>query len=180
MNEFTLLQQLLAGIPAQGEGLLCGIGDDCAVLTASGSRDWLITTDVFVEGVHFRRDWSDWGTIGQKAVRASVSDIAAMGGRPRFLLVAVSLPEDLPHAAIMELYAGIRTAADMWQGLVVGGDTTQSKRWVMVTITAVGEVPHGRAIYRRGAMVGLHRMRYRDDRCERWARRRPGAYCRGE
>lgn len=154
MNEFTLLQRLLDGVPGQGEGLLCGVGDDCAVLTASGSRDWLVTTDAFVEGIHFRRDWAGWPVLGRKAVLVNISDIAAMGGRPRFLLVTLAIPDDMLAPAVTEFYQGLRSAADQFQMLVIGGDTVRSKRGLSVSITAIGEVVHGRAIYRRGARPG--------------------------
>ncbi|MBI4366304.1 MAG: thiamine-phosphate kinase [Deltaproteobacteria bacterium] len=156
MNEFTLLQRLLADVPPQGEGLLCGVGDDCAVLTGSGVRDWLVTADAFLEGIHFRREWATWAAIGRKAVLAGVSDVAAMGGRPRFCFVTMAIPDDVRTDAVAELYAGIREAVDGQQMLIAGGDTNRSKRGVILSLTIVGEVAHGRAIYRRGARPGDH------------------------
>lgn len=154
MDEFSLIQQLVNGVSGHAEGLLCGVGDDCAVLTATGAKDWLITTDALVDEVHFRRDWAEWSLIGRKAVAVNVSDIAAMGGRPRFLLVTLAIPPDVSAAAVTELYRGIRSEAEQWQMPVVGGDTVASPSKFMCSITAVGEVPHGRAAYRRGARIG--------------------------
>ncbi|MBI2345595.1 MAG: thiamine-phosphate kinase [Deltaproteobacteria bacterium] len=154
MDELALLQHLLQGVATQAEGLLAGVGDDCAVLAASGSRDWLITTDALVEGIHFRREWASWEAIGRKSALVNISDIAAMGGRPRFCLVTLAIPDDLPVPAVMEFYCGLRAAADQFQMTVIGGDTVQGRKSFCASITAVGEVPHGRAVYRRGARPG--------------------------
>lgn len=154
MDEFSLIRQLVGGIPTQGEGLLCGVGDDCAVLTGSGTRDWLMTVDAFIEGVHFRREWGPWAAIGRKAALVNISDIAAMGGRPRFFLVTLAIPSDLPAMMVAEVYSGLREAAECFQMVVIGGDTVGNKRGLTIAITAVGEVPHGRAVYRRGAKPG--------------------------
>lgn len=153
-GEFALLAGLLQDLPLQAEGLLCGVGDDCAVLAAGGSRDWVISTDHFVEGVHFRRQWADWRMIGRRAALAAISDIAAMGGRPRFLVIGLSLPKSLPVAAIEQCFAGLRAVAQEQAMIVIGGDTTGSLQSVLIAVTAIGDVAHGRAIYRRGARVG--------------------------
>lgn len=156
VGEFTLLADLLRGLPAQSEGLLCGVGDDAAVVTGGSTRDWIISTDAFIEDVHFRPAWATWSQIGAKAVRAACSDVAAMGGRPRFLLVTLAIPPTLPRAAIQECYRGLREAAEVLGVLVIGGDTTRSPSGVHIDIIAIGEVAHGKAIYRRGARPGDH------------------------
>lgn len=154
VDEFDLISKLVSNLPRKAEGLLYGVGDDCAVLTGSGKRDWLISTDNFVENVHFRRDWSTWMQIGNKAVAAAVSDISAMGGKPRFLTVGMSIPEDVNSSMVEECYKGIRSAANHVNALVIGGDITRSAKSFYINITAIGEVEHGRAIYRSGARAG--------------------------
>lgn len=154
IDEFALIGQLLGGLSRKAEGLLCGVGDDCAVFTSSGMRDWLVTTDSFVENVHFRSDWATWPQIGYKAVLAAVSDIAAMGGRARFLVIGLNVPGTMPAAAVRECFQGVREAAEMVGALVVGGDTSRADGPLLLNITVIGEVAHGSAIYRRGARVG--------------------------
>lgn len=154
VGEFTLLAGLLQELPRHSEGLLCGVGDDAAVITGGSTRDWIISTDAFIEDIHFRQAWASWAQIGQKAVRAACSDMAAMGGRPRFLLITLALPSTLPQVAIQECYAGLREAAEQLGAMVIGGDTTRSPSGVHIDVVAIGEVGHGKAIYRRGARPG--------------------------
>lgn len=154
VSEFTLLEQLLRDVPQQAEGLLFGVGDDCAVLAANGMRDWVISTDQSVEGIHFTPQWADWRAIGYRAAAAAISDIAAMGGRPRYLLIGLSVPKSLSVAAITDCFAGMRDRAAEDQMLVIGGDTTGSRGGVLLAVTAIGEVGRGRAVYRRGARSG--------------------------
>ncbi len=154
MNEFALIERLIAGLPVQAEGLMCGIGDDCAVIAGDGRRDWLITTEHCIEGVHFRPEWAPWRQIGRKAVLAAMSDVSAMGGRPRFLVVALAVPHTMPITDLEAFYAGIRSVAQETGMVVVGGDMAQSRDTFCSTLTVIGDVIHGRAIYRRGARPG--------------------------
>ncbi len=84
MGEFELIRKLAEGEPKNGVGFSCGIGDDCAVIDGAVGKDYLVTTDSLVEGIHFHRDWSDLATLGRKALAVNLSDIAAMGGTPKF------------------------------------------------------------------------------------------------
>ncbi|MBI4237012.1 MAG: thiamine-phosphate kinase [Deltaproteobacteria bacterium] len=154
IDEFTLLGQLLAETPTQAEALLCGVGDDCAVVSGGAHRDWLISTDHCVEGIHFRRSWAEWSVLGGKAALAALSDIAAMGGRPRFVLVGLGIPDSMCAAEVRECFRGVRVAATDAGALVIGGDTTRAELGCHLAITVIGEVPHGRALYRRGARPG--------------------------
>ncbi|MFH0800092.1 MAG: AIR synthase related protein, partial [Pseudomonadota bacterium] len=79
-GEFELIRMLTKGVPREADGLICGVGDDCAVIAGPGGKDWLVTTDALVEGVHFRREWADPAVLGRKALAVNLSDIAAMGG----------------------------------------------------------------------------------------------------
>lgn len=154
MNEFELIKHVLQGVPKQADGLLCGVGDDCAVLAAGTARDWLISTDQFLEDVHFKPEWASWSQIGRKAVLAALSDIAAMGGRPRFLVIGLAVPAEFPLDAISECYAAMRAVALEADAFPIGGDTTRSKAGLQLHVTVVGDIRHGHAIYRRGARVG--------------------------
>lgn len=154
MNEFCLIDRLIAGLPQQAEGLLCGVGDDCAVLAGDGRRDWLVSTDHCIEGVHFRPEWIEWQQLGRKAVLAAVSDIAAMGGRPRFLVVALAIAKSMEAVQVEACYRGIRDVAQSTGMVIIGGDMAESRGGFCSTLTVIGDVVHGRALYRRGARPG--------------------------
>lgn len=154
MQEFEFIKRCTESLPAQAEGLLCGVGDDCAVFTGSGGRDWLISTDSYGEGVHFKRDWMTAQEIGSRCLVGAVSDIAAMGGRPRYVTIAISVPPALSAEYAMDVMSGIAAAAAQYQVVVIGGDTTASIHDLNITLTIVGDVRHGAAMYRRGARVG--------------------------
>ncbi|MFH0798717.1 MAG: thiamine-phosphate kinase, partial [Pseudomonadota bacterium] len=119
-----------------------------------GGKDWLVTTDALVEGVHFRREWADPAVLGRKALAVNLSDIAAMGGVPRFYLVAIGLPPGDAAGAAPLIYDGMRGMANEHGALLIGGDTVASPSGIMISITAIGEVERGRAIVRSGAHPG--------------------------
>jgi thiamine-monophosphate kinase len=141
--------KILAG---EGTGVRLGIGDDAALVEA-GDRTVILTTDVLVEDVHFRRGAISARDLGYKAIAVNVSDIAAMGGSPRYALVAAALPRDIQIAWVVELYGGIRDAAAEYAMAVVGGDTSVSDR-IVVSVTVTGEVARNGAVTRAGARAG--------------------------
>src|SRR5687768_18608439 len=90
VGEFGLIELLAASLPAKVQaatGLQLGIGDDAAVWQPAPDEQVVVTTDSLVEGVHFRRDWTDWESLGHKSLAVNVSDLAAMGARPRLAVV---------------------------------------------------------------------------------------------
>ena len=119
------IRKLLAG---DAPGVELGIGDDAA-LVDMGDRLAILTTDMLVEGVHFRRTIAP-RDLGYKAIAVNVSDVAAMGGSPRYGLVSVGLAEDEEIGWIVELYGGVRDAAAEYGMAVVGGDTSRADRIV--------------------------------------------------
>lgn len=153
LGEFGLIRRLTAGIPRRKGDLRLGIGDDCAILEPKGARHLLVTTDMLIESVHFRRDWYTDRQIGQKAMRVNLSDIAAMGGIPRYAVVAVGLPRSLKLKAIEELFRGIKEVARESGCLLIGGDTNASRQ-LTLSVTLLGEVEKGRSLTRAGARVG--------------------------
>ena len=141
-----------------------GIGDDAAVLrlpaapTARAGRprrgeDLLFASDMLVEGVHFRRGLVPPHWIGWKALACNVSDIAAMGGRPRWAVVSLGLPATTSVAFVDGLYAGLIRCARRFGVALVGGDTVRAPT-VVVDVAIVGTVRRGQAVLRRGARVG--------------------------
>lgn len=150
MDEQELLSKIRALVdrPATPD-LIVGNGDDGAVINA-GSTNVVVSTDIAVEGVHFRRDWSTPYQIGRKITAANLADICAMGGWPRFLLVSAVIPHSfLDH--VEELTRGIADEADRVGAQVVGGDISSGDSLIL-NITALG---YGdKVIKRSGAIPG--------------------------
>ena len=136
--------------PDLPKDLLVGIGDDGAVISVPKSMV-VLSTDMAVEGVHFKRQWSSLFEIGAKVTAANLADIFAMGGVPQYLLVAAAVPEDFSTAEMKELAKGIVDEANKVGTRVVGGDLTRSSTLV-ISIAAFGGVKD--PITRGGAKVG--------------------------
>lgn len=153
-GEFGLIAALADLFGPPPPEVILGIGDDCAVLDAGGEEYLLLTLDTLVEGVHFHLAWSTLRQVGRKAVAVNVSDIAAMGGRPRYALLSLGWPPDRELSQALELGEGIREAARQWHLAVIGGDTIASPPGLTLTIALVGRVPKGELLTRAGAKVG--------------------------
>jgi thiamine-monophosphate kinase len=154
MNEFELIKLVTMSAPAQKEGLIRGVGDDCAVINGSGTKDFLVTTDALFENVHFKLEWISPRTLGRKALSVSISDIAAMGGRPLFYLVTIGIPKDFPLKDIEAIFEGMAQVATLHRMALIGGDTCSSLNGLFISITAIGDIDKGKSIYRNGAMIG--------------------------
>ena len=139
-----------------------GIGDDTAILKTSTSEWTLITTDLLAEGIHFDPALSSFEDIGYRAAIANLSDIAAMGGTPRFMLVAIAIPPTCSTGQIQRLYRGMMQAARPYRLSLVGGDTSASQRGLFLSITLTGIVKPGQALLRSGARVGDSSLCHRD------------------
>jgi thiamine-monophosphate kinase len=149
VGEFGLIAAVTARLPTT-PAVLLGPGDDAAVVAAPGGRV-VATTDVLVEDVHFRRDWSSGYDVGRKAAAASLADVAAMGGVGTAILVGLAAPADLPVAWALDLADGLRDECELVGAAVVGGDTVASER-VVVSVAALGDVE--RWVTRAGARPG--------------------------
>lgn len=144
---------------AQGDqSLLMGIGDDAAVLSSAScrldSKDLLLTTDVLVEGVDFDFRNCTFHQVGFKALAANLSDIAAMGGAPRYFLVTLGFSGKLTVVQLDQLYEGMADLAHDYKLKLIGGDISAAPGGLFVCITVVGEIEKGRAVVRSGAKVG--------------------------
>lgn len=155
MNEFEFIRQLRQQVKSrQQPDRLLGIGDDAAVIRQAPDRDLLITTDLLVENVDFRRDSTPPELLGHKALAVSLSDIAAMGGRPLWPLVSIGLPKDAWNSDYREkLFAGYLALADRFGLTLAGGDVSASSKIVIDSIV-VGETKTGGAILRSTARPG--------------------------
>lgn len=155
IGEFALIDRLQRFLQApSGSQVVKSIGDDCAVLQPAPESELILTTDSQEEGVHYRLDWSTPEEIGWRCLAVNVSDIAAMAGRPLGAVVALSLPPDLDVAFVDGLYTGMQDLARRMACPIIGGNMTKTTGRVSVTITVLGEVPKGQAIYRSGAQPG--------------------------
>jgi thiamine-monophosphate kinase len=132
-------------------GVEVGIGDDAAVISKFSSK-LVATVDMAVEDIHFRRDWSTPFQIGAKLTTASLADVFAMGGQPKYLLVALALGANENAHVITELAHGIKSVADRFKVNVIGGDLSKSEKMVL-SITALGEI-NATPIKRSGAKIG--------------------------
>jgi thiamine-monophosphate kinase len=154
IGEFGLIDRLKEKVFRPDQKVVTGIGDDAAAVRVSSQELLLLTTDVLVERVHFDRRIQSFWQIGWRAMVANVSDIAAMGGLPRYALVSICLPETMSVEAVEELYEGMQTAADEYHLRIIGGDTVSSLQDVVVSIVLCGEVEEKNMVTRGGAQAG--------------------------
>jgi len=151
LGEFGLIRAVTARLP-QGPAVLLGPGDDAAVVRAPDGRV-VATTDLLVEGRHFRRDWSSGYDVGRKAAAQNLADIAAMGAVPTILLVGLAAPPDLDADWALALADGLRDECDVVGASVAGGDVVGSDR-LCVAVTALGDLDGREPVTRGGARPG--------------------------
>lgn len=137
-----------------GKDAAVGIGDDCAVLRLPRDHEALVTTDFSLEGIHFRREWHPPESIGHRSLARGLSDIAAMGGEPRFAFLSLALPRDVPQRWVDRFTTGLLKLAEKCSVTLAGGDTAESPGGVLADIVVVGSVPKGKAVLRSGACPG--------------------------
>jgi len=158
-GEFDLIRRLerLTAAPfASSRHILLGIGDDAAVLKQTRGHLWLATTDLLAEHIHFDLTYTSYDKLGYKAAAVNFSDIAAMGGMPRFILVAMALSRHQTPRDVENLYRGIQSACQDVGAIVVGGDTSASKKDLFLAVTVLGEAPSRNILRRSGARPGDH------------------------
>ncbi|HEX8128357.1 MAG TPA: thiamine-phosphate kinase [Pyrinomonadaceae bacterium] len=140
----------------QTDGLVLGIGDDAAVFNGRGRLDSVITADLLIEDIDFRRAALPHD-IGYKALAVSLSDIAAMGARPRWALLSLGLPQDVYDAPFaVRLYEGFLSAARGFDVTLIGGDVSRTPERIVIDSIVIGETGRGRAVLRAGARAGDH------------------------
>jgi thiamine-monophosphate kinase len=136
------------------ENVIVGIGDDTAVIRHSGVNDLLACCDVSVEGVHFRSAWTTADLIGRKALAVTLSDVAAMGGTPRFAMVSMALPQHSREGLADDLMQGMFALAEASEVAIIGGDTSSSPDSLFIDTSVIGECARGQAVTRGGATAG--------------------------
>lgn len=151
LGEFGLIDAV-TGSQKFSSAVVQGIGDDTAVVRPADGGYELLTTDLLIENIHFKRSFRP-RDIGRKALACSISDIAAMGGEPRYALVSLGVPVDLSVAFVRSLYQGIRGLADKHGVTIVGGDTVKSQS-IVINVALTGWVKKKHLVTRSGAGVG--------------------------
>ncbi len=154
LGEFGLIDRIAGLAPAQDPNLVVGIGDDCAAFRPTPGLLTLATCDVQVEGRHFLRQRIGPYELGRRSAAINLSDIGAMGGRPRYALVSLALPEATEVAWVDELYRGMREELGRFGAYVIGGNLSGSADGVVIDITLLGEVVQERMLLRSGARPG--------------------------
>ena len=134
--------------------LIKGIADDAAVYRPSPGLVELLTTDALVEGVHFDLTFTSMRHLGWKAIVASLSDIAAMAGVPRYVTMTLCLPNKISVEMVEQLYEGAALACTEYSCFIVGGDTTATQGAMVISVTMIGEAEESRVVYRNGARPG--------------------------
>jgi thiamine-monophosphate kinase len=152
IGEFGLLHRVRDWMKASDPLLIQGMGDDVAVFETK-EKVLLATTDILIEGIHFEQAWMDPYHLGRKALAVNLSDIAAMGGTPRYFLLSLGLPKDLSLSFISRFYRGLREMAKSFQVDLIGGDTSLSQKLV-INICLLGEGKRENLLYRKGGKVG--------------------------
>ncbi len=151
LGEFGLIDHLTKNFKIDQKTTVKGIGDDAAVLACKSSEEIVITTDLLVEGVHFDLSYMPLKHLGYKAVIVNLSDVYAMNAEATQITVSIGVSNRFPVEALEELYEGIHTAAKYYNIDVVGGDTTSSRTGLIISITAIGRIAKGKAVYRNTA-----------------------------
>ena len=150
VGEFGLIRRLTEDLRTQNSSTLYGVGDDSAVLHYPNS-EVLVTTDLLMEGVHFDLTYTPLKHLGYKSAMVNISDIFAMNGTPRQMVVSIALGKRFCIEDMEDFYTGLRLACDKWGVDIVGGDTTSSYTGLAINITCIGECERDNIVYRNGA-----------------------------
>lgn len=154
IHEFALIRALAGRYARRAPGLIQGIGDDAAVIAPPPGTWWHLTTDLLAEGIHFDLRSASLESVGYRAAMANLSDSAAMGAAPRFLLTSLAIPNTLQRTHINDLYSGLMKACGKHHVTLIGGDTSASNGGLFLSITLLGTTSGKRALFRHGANVG--------------------------
>lgn len=153
MAERDLIQFIRNKHNTLAHSLQFGIGDDCAVFGGGTEGQWVVSTDMLVENVHFNLAWHSAFLLGRKAVAVNLSDIAAMGATPTFILLSVSIPKDFQSGWVEDFISGVEEILTEYNTILIGGDTVQGPT-LSISITAIGNMNCVEPIFRNGAKAG--------------------------
>ena len=152
IGEFGLIDHLSSNVELKNKSTIKGIGDDTAVID-TGEKYQLFSKDLLIEGVHFDLSYTPLKHLGYKSVVVNVSDICAMNGNPKQIIVGLAVSNRFTIESLEELYAGIKLACKHYNIDLVGGDTTSSTKGLMISVSILGEVKKKKISYRSGAKI---------------------------
>ena len=152
LGEFGLIDHLTKGFKIKNSSSILGIGDDAAVIDI-GDKYHLISIDLLIEGVHYDLAYSPLKHLGYKLVSVNVSDMCAMNGKAKQIIIGLAMSNRFSVEALEELYEGIQLACQHYNVDLVGGDTTSSTTGLFISVTVLGEVEKNKITYRSGANI---------------------------
>ncbi len=153
-DEFALIDRLTQHSIYNPTYVKIGVGDDCAVYDTPCDVDQLVSTDMMVEGIHFSESTTSPFDVGYRLGAANISDIAAMGGTPRHMVVSIAVPKGRPTSYVEEVYNGLRTICADCDVNIIGGDTVSTEGPFVISATVFGDVPTNQSVLRSGAQDG--------------------------
>lgn len=154
-SEFDFIDTLRQRVASTSESVIAGIGDDAAVFRSAAGKDTVITADLLVEDIDFRRTTTPPYLLGHKALAVSLSDIAAMGARPLWSMVSIGVPDDVWQTDFVErLYDGWFDLANRYGVQLIGGDTSRTPEKIVIDSIVAGECTAGKSVLRSGARAG--------------------------
>jgi thiamine-monophosphate kinase len=153
-DEFSLIAQMSGGFSSYQKGVLVPNGDDAAIYKPQNGKAQIVCVDTMVEDIHFKRETMEPFHIGYKSVAVNISDIAAMGGEPLYFLVSLVVSPDWTSDELMEMYQGMKSLADHLSIDLLGGDTVSTKKNLVVSVTAIGQVDEKVRLLRSNAQPG--------------------------
>lgn len=154
-SENRIVQLLKNRYSGKSRSLKRGIGDDAAVIRPGHAEEyWVITTDMMLEQIDFRREWTTPRRLGSKSIAVNLSDLAAMGARPRFFTVSLAIPSRISERWIMDFYQGLTASGNAGGARLIGGDLSRSKSGIIISVAAFGESLNRKILYRSGGRAG--------------------------
>ncbi|MCC5946220.1 MAG: thiamine-phosphate kinase [Bernardetiaceae bacterium] len=154
LGEFGLIERLASKFSLQHKSSRLGIGDDAAIVSPPASHELLVSTDMLMEGVHFDLSYVPLRHLGYKAMAVNISDIAAMNAHVSQVVVSLAMSNRFSVEAIEELYEGMKLACDTYGIDLVGGDTSNSRQGLVISVTAIGFATPEKIVRRSGAQPG--------------------------
>jgi thiamine-monophosphate kinase len=153
-NELDLIAWIKAHHSGKSRDIILGIGDDCAAVKPARGKIMLVTTDTLAEGVHFLRESAPPRLLGGKCAAVNLSDIAAMGGQPKYALLSPCFPKGLDRKWIKDFLRGFHETLSQCGCILIGGNVSSAKDWISVTVTVMGQIAEKRIVKRDGAKPG--------------------------
>jgi thiamine-monophosphate kinase len=154
IGEFGFIDSIKGQCDIPAQGVIKGIGDDCAVMSCTQGRALLLTADMLVQDIHFVIDRIPFYQLGRKAIAVNLSDIASMGGRPIVALISIAIPVETDVEAIQEIYRGMRDICGQYSLAIGGGDTVASSDKLIINVSVLGDAREKEVLYRSGARPG--------------------------